>query len=196
MPDTIRDGAGTGYLAKVNANQRLYTQSVAINENLEATKRGASYNINTGVITLTNDDETPILYVKNNETQDLHITAIAIGIGITDGTATIPKITIIRNPTAGTITSGSNIDINSNRNYSSSNTLSVTAKKGATGSTMTDGDDHIIFFQTEKGRLFATIDEILGTGSSIGIKFDPQTTSNTSLDLYAALICHLEDENE
>lgn len=196
MAETIKDGGGTGYLAKVNANQRLYTQTVSIDENLQATKLGKSFNINTGVITLTNDAETPILYIKNNETQDLHITAFALGIGITDGTATIPKITIIRNPTAGTITSGTDVDINSNRNYGSSNTLSVTAKKGATGSTMTGGENHIIFFQVEKGRLFAIIDEILTTSSSLGIKFDPQTTSNTSLDVYAALICHIEDPNE
>lgn len=104
---------------------------------------------------------------------------------------------MIRNPTAGTIISSTptDVDINSNRNYGSATTLSVTAYKGATGDTMTDGEDHIIFFQGNSGRLFATINEVLPSSASIGIKFDPQT-SNTSQDVYAALVCHLEDANE
>ena len=81
MSQQIRDGAGTGYLAKVNANQRMYTSAVTRADNVDATKRGDSYNINTGMITLTNATESAVAYVKNNETQDLHITAIAVGLG-------------------------------------------------------------------------------------------------------------------
>jgi hypothetical protein len=196
MSKVIEDGTGTGNKAKVNGNQRLYVNGVVIDENLQATKIGNSYNVNSGIITLTDAVDTPIMYLKNNEEQSIHIDAIAVGIGpSTGGTGGIPKITVVRNPTAGTITTGSDVDINSNRNYGSSNTLTVDAKKGATGLTMTDGEDHIIFFQTSNGRLFATIDELLPKGQSIGIKFDPQA-SNTSQDVYAAIICHLEDPNE
>lgn len=190
----IEDGSGNGYLARVNGNNRLYTNSVVVSENLQATKIGRSFNINTGVITLTDAADTPILYLKNNDTEDLHITAIAVGVGpSTGGSGGIPKITVVRNPV--TIDFSTAVDINSNRNYGSAQTITADAYKGATGDTMTDGDDHIIFFQTSNGRLFATIDEMVPTGSSIGIKFDPQT-GNTSQDVYAALICHLEDPNE
>jgi len=197
MPNTIKDGAGDGFSAKVNANNRLYTNSVQKSEAGEANTKGNAYNLNTGVITLTNAVDTPIMYVKNNESQDLNITAIAVGLGpSTGGSGGIPKITIVRNPTAGTIVSGATaIDINSNRNYSSSNSISVNAYKGATGNTMTDGTDSLIFFQNSSGRLFATIDEVLPKGSSIGVKFDPQA-SNTSQDVYCALISHLSDANE
>jgi hypothetical protein len=183
MPDTIRDGTGDGYLAKVNANQRLYVSAVVLDENLAATKDGRSYNINTGEITLTDDNETPV-------------SAIAVGLGpTTGGTGGIPVITVVRNPTAGTITSGSDVDINSNRNYGSSNTLTATAKKGATGLTMTGGVDHLLFYQGTSGRLFATIDELLPGGSSIGVKITPQG-SNTSMSVYCAIICHVEDVND
>jgi len=57
---------------------------------------------------------------------------------------------------------------------------------------MTDGVDHLLLYQTTSGRLFAEIDEILPTGASIGVKVDPQA-SNTSMDVYVALICHQED---
>jgi hypothetical protein len=197
MTTTIKDGAGAGSSAKVNANNRLYTNSIQKSEAAEANTKGNAYNLNTGTITLTDSVDTPIMYVKNNETEDLNITAIAVGLGpSTGGSGGIPKITIVRNPTAGTIVSGAtDIDINSNRNYSSSNTVSVTAYKGATGSTMTDGDDSLLFFQTSNGRLFASIDEVLPKGSSIGVKFDPQP-SNTSQVVYCALISHLSDANE
>lgn len=197
MPDIIKDGSGKAYAAKVNGNNRLYTNSITVSENQQGTKLGNAYNLNTGEITLTDAVDTPIMYVKNNGAQTLHITAIAVGVGpTTGGSGGIPKITVIRNPTAGTIVSGAtNIDINCNRNYASSNTLVVDAYKGATGSTMTDGDDCLLLYQTSNGRLFATIDEILPTGSSIGIKFQPQS-GNTSQSVYAALISHLEDPNE
>lgn len=193
----IKDGTGLGALAKVNGGGRLYTQAVTISENDNANKNGDAYNINTGIVTLTDAADTPIMYVKNNSEYPLHITSIAVGVGpSTGGSGGIPVITVIRNPTAGTTISNANaVDINSNRNYGSQNTLSdVVAYKGATGETMTDGVDHLLFFQGSNGRLFATIDEILVKGSSIGIKFDPQA-SNTSQDVYAAIICHLETED-
>ena len=132
--------------------------------------------------------------MKNNESTDLHITAIAVGFGASAGGSGDPNlITIIRNPSLGTIVSNAtDVDINSNRNYGSTNVLSVDAYKGATGSTMTDGVDHILFYQGSSGRLFAPIEEQLPPTKSIGVKITPQS-GNTSLNIYAALICHLED---
>lgn len=197
MPETLRDGTGSGSLAKVNANNRLYVNSVSTSEDKKATEDGDSYNLNTGAITLTNAADTPVFYLKNNETQDLHITAFAIGLGTSDGTATDEvRITVIRNPTAGTIiNSPTNVDINSNRNFGSSNTLTADVYKGATGDTMTDGTDHLLIFSPDFTRAFITIDEILPTGASIGVKIRPPA-SNTSMDCYLAVICHLENVNQ
>jgi hypothetical protein len=177
----------------------MYTSAVTIEENLQATKNGDSYNINTGTITLTNDTASAVAYVKNNESQDLHVTAIAVGLGPSPAgtTAEIPAITVIRNPTAGTIVSSAvAVSINCNRNYGSSKTLTVDAYKAASSElTFTDGADHLLLYQAPNGRLFANIDEILTKGDSIGIKIDPQA-GNTSMDCYAAIICHLEDPND
>jgi hypothetical protein len=193
----ITDGAGTGYKAKVNGNQRLYVNAVTITEDEQANKIGNAYNINTGEITLTSAAQTPVLYLKNNEDQSIHITAVAIGLANSDGTATdMTKIVFVRNPTAGTIVSSPvNVDINGNRNYGSNNTLTADAYKGATGKTMTDGDDHILVYGTARSRVFVTIDEIIPKGSSFGLKITPPS-SNTSMTVYAAVICHLEDVNE
>jgi hypothetical protein len=194
MADMIRDGKGGGYLARVDDENRLRVFGTTQSEDYAATKAGRSYNINTGIITLTDSVDTPVIYFKNTGTDPFHITAIAVGLGpSTGGSGGIPKITVVRNPTAGTIIDTPvAVDIESNRNFGSPLTLNADIYKGATGKTMTDGTDHIIFFQASGGRLFATIDEYITTGKSIGIKIDPQP-SNTSQDVYVALVGHLEN---
>ena len=197
MSITIANG-GDGPVVNVKVNERneLYVRSTSTQENLAATTRGKSYNINTGTITLTDSVDTPVLYLKNNENPDLHIVAVAIGLGTeTGGTATQSlEITIVRNPTAGTIVSNATaVAINSNRNFGSSNVLLADAYKGATGSTMTDGIDHLFIYAADFGRGFFEIDSVLTKGDSIGVKINP-TAGNSSLPLYCALICHLEDE--
>lgn len=190
MPDSIRDGSGTGNVTKVDANNRLHVSAETIPTNWNANREGNAYNVNTGIITLTDGVETPIMYLKNNEDWDLHVTAMAVGVGASSGGSGMNQITVVRNPE--TIDFSTAVDISGNRNYGSANTLTVTAYKGATGDTMTDGDDHILFFQGYSGRLFATIDEVIPSGKTIGLKFDP-AGANTSVDVYSALICHLVD---
>ena len=107
------------------------------------------------------------------------------------------RITVVRNPTAGTIVDNATaVAINQNRNFGSNATLSADVYKGATGNTMTGGNDYLLLYQGLSSRLFATISTDLPRGSSIGIKIDPQTSSNTSLAVYAALICYLRDPKE
>ncbi len=159
MPDMIRDGSGLGSLAKVNENQRLYTRAITQDEEVLANESGDAYNIHTGVITLTNSVDTPIFYLKNNENQNLIITAIVLGIGpSTNGTTAtdMTTATFIRNPTAGTIITPTPTDcpINGNRNYGSAKTLTADCYIGATGKTITDGDDHSLVFTGTSTRVF------------------------------------------
>jgi len=195
---TIEDGSGDSYTAKVDLNKRLHTRSVSLTEHHDSTDLGDSYNINTGVVTLTTANDSAVLYVKNNEEKGLNISAIVVGMGpSTGGSGGIPKITMVRNPTAGTIVSGATaVDISSNRNFGSSNILSADAYKGdGTAMTFTDGTEHIISFQTANGRAFFTVDEILPKTKSIGIKIDPQA-GNTSMDVYVALVCYIRGANQ
>ena len=191
---TIKDGTGAGYEGKVDSNNRVHTYSVTIGEESQANLDGNAYNVNTGDITLTNATETPILYIKNNEDRDLNIQSMILYCGTsTGGTATLGvKWVIVRNPTAGTIVSNATaVDIESNRNYGSNNTVLFDSYKGATGSTMTGGDDHIIVRGATFTRITEPINEIIPKGSSIGFKV-AAPTSNTSMVVYAAAVCHLE----
>lgn len=200
MSEIITDGSGSGYKLKIDGNLRARTRAVSTPEDQQATKKGNSYNINTGIIDLTDAAETPLIYIKNNEDNALHIKTIILGAWTStggSGTDGVPKMVIIRNPSTGTIieSTPTDVDIKSNRNFSSSKTLAVDAYKGATGDTMTNGTDHIIVQLGTSGRTVVSIDEILQKGSSLGIKYTPQG-SNTSQKLYCALVCHLEDSND
>lgn len=191
----IKDGSGTGTEAKVDKNQRLRVGSVQVSEAHKANENGDAYNINTGPINLSDAADTPIIYFKNNESRDYDLELVVIGLGASDGTAGEEiVITFIRNPTVGTIITSTptNVDINSNRNYGSSNTLNADVFKGATGDTMTDGADHILVFGFEPGRLSIPVDEVIPQGKSFGVKITPPPSS-ADMNVYVALVGYLAD---
>lgn len=190
----LRDGAGTGLLAKVGLDNRLYTRAVTATETQEAMRKGDAYNINTGDISLTSADASAIMYFKNKETRNYHLTALAVGVGVLPAPTDIGLVTLVRNPTAGTIIDNAlAVAQNENRNFGSSNVLDATVYKGAEGYTFTDGDDIAQFYQGGNGRLYATIDFLLPQGSSLGVKVDLNDSSGGVV--YAALIGHLEHVN-
>lgn len=198
MAEEIKDGTGANFRAKVTERKRLWVDAQTLTEDESSTRKGESYNINTGFITLTNDTETPILYVKNNGEQDYHLKSVVVGVFTsTGGSGDSPYATFIKNPTTGTIidSTPTNVDINSNRNYGSDNTLTFDAYKGATGDTMTDGDNHILALMKEDARSVVPIDEVIPKGKSFGVKFAPRT-GNTSLKVYCALVGNLIDPKD
>lgn len=187
----IDSSSGNGKGAKVGDSNRLYTETVSKSEAQQAIDDGNGYNINTGQISLS--ATSAVLYVKNNEDKVLYIESIAVGIG-TGSFSDNVEIFVVRNPTAGTIVSGASVvDMNINRNFGSSNTLSADAYKGASGNTFTDGDDGVLIAQNGQGRMFANINLELKKGNSIGIRVNPNLSSG-NCECYAALICHLETE--
>lgn len=192
----IKDGTGSGKLQKVDANNRAHGFVVSISEGKQALVDGDAYNWNTGNITLTSAADTSVIYLKNNETRDLIIDAIALGFkSDTSGAATdMIEITIVRNPTAGDIiTNANDVDLNQNRDFASSNTFTGLVYKGATGETLLSGGNDILFiYGSPSGRFFSSdLNLHLSKGDSIGVNVKPRA-SNTSMVMYAALIGHLE----
>ena len=64
--ETILDGTGKGYEAKVDSDYRLTVSSVSRDLSSESARIGENYNINTGAITLTTANESAVAYIKNN----------------------------------------------------------------------------------------------------------------------------------
>lgn len=196
MAEQLIDGTGTGFRVQVNSDNQLRTFATIETEAVFRNKAGFAYNLNTGLISLTDAVDTPIMYLKNNEEGDIIIEAVVIGaFNSTNGSSTADVYTtFIRNPTTGTIITSTptNVDMNSNRNYSSTNTLTADVFKGATGDTMTDGNDHILVRLSTNSRTFVSINEVMPKGTSFGVKFKPPT-SNTAMNVYAAIICYIHD---
>lgn len=186
----INDGTGSGNSAKVDSNKRIHTQSVTETEALHAAEIGEAFNINTGSISFTAAGT--LLYIKNNEDKELIIEAIAVGTGA-GTTSDIGEITVERNPTGGDLISDATaVDMNQNRNFGSSGTLTADVFKGKSGGTSTGGDDIILFYHDSNGRLFGSIDLVLPKGQSIAVTYDPKLSSGTQ-KAYCAIICHLKD---
>ena len=193
MSESIKDGTGKSYLAAVSSDNKLRVRAISETRNQHAVEIGNAYNINTGDIGSLATGESAILWFKNNEEADFSVDAIAVGIKDASGND-IHTVTVVRNPTAGTIVSGATaVAMNENRNFGSAASLSTSlAYKGADTLTMTDGEDIAQFYMNESGRLFATVDFVVPKTKSIGIKIDLNLSSGTAT-VYAALIGHQEE---
>jgi hypothetical protein len=200
MAEEIKDGTGSGKVAKVDNNNQLHTFSVTETENQQSTRLGNSYNLNTGTIGLTSSTASGVMYFKNDEApvngeSSFIIDAIAIGIDNQGTQAGACNITIVRNPTGGTLISNAvAVDMNQNRNFGSSKELDSLVYKGVEGDTLTGGNDIALFYQNVGTRAYYSIDMEVPKGSSIGVKIDTQTTSGTT-NLYVAIIGHRVEGN-
>ena len=190
----IQDGSGKGYEAKVDNENRLHTDSVSRDQSLQAALKSNSYNISTGVITLTSGDESGVFYIKNNEDNPLVIKEILVIPGATTGGSGNALITIKKNPSAGTLISGASaVSTNVNRDFGSAKSLTADVYKGAEGNTVTDGSN----FAASSRDTFdspITFDAsiiVLRKGNSLAVTFEPPT-GNTSQTVIVACTCFIE----
>lgn len=188
----IEDGKGSGKEAQVDSQNRLRTHAVTESESLHASEEGTSYNLNTGLISISGD--ATLMYYKNTGIKDFLVEAIAIasfdGITYSDK----PYITLIRNPTGGDlITDATPLDQNQNRNFGSTDTLAGLAYKGKVGGTVTGGEDIALLQTPTSGRSFFTTNFVLPKGSSIAIKLTANVSSG-SANLYCAIIGFEKDD--
>lgn len=191
----IQDGAGKGYSAKVDSSQRLHVDSVTFGRSEIEVELGNGYNINTGVLNLTTAGKSAVLYFKNNEVDPIVITNLFYLIGNSTGGSGDVLITVLRNPTTGTIVSdATNAEMAGvNRNFGSSQTLSANIYKGGEGKTFTNGDKIIetILNQSPRREILSVGDIVLPQGTSIGFDITP-AAGNTSLDVEFAMSVFLD----
>lgn len=194
----IENGVGDGSKSRVDGNHQLHVFAVTEDEQNSAAEHGQLYNINTGLIALTGTSDSAVLYFKNNEPpingeSNLIITSVIFGLYTRSGTVTdSATATIIRNPTAGTIVDDATaIDMKSNSNFGSSNTLDSLIYKGADGKTLTDGTDHGIVLLSEGRTPVPELNIDLDKGASLGVKIDLNTDGGANV--YVAVVCYRKD---
>lgn len=185
----IQDGAGTGYTAKVDKQNRVHVHSVVETSEQEASSNGHSYNINTGTITLTSASESSVLYIKNNGNAPLHISTIGYLLGNSTGGTGDLTLDVYKGPTGGTLISDeSAVAIEQNKNVTSSNVINVDVFKGAEGKTCTGGAHLYSSLLPSAARTYLVVtgNVSVGGGGSICIKITPQA-SNTSMGVQVFL---------
>ena len=189
--EMIRDGKGRGYLASINSDNQMVTRATAIEQRLHSTIDEFYYEATTGVVTLTDANETGIIYLKNDNTQGLVMVIDRFFFDIWASTSGTGGGTLkyYRNPT---ITGGTDI-VPNNTNYGSVKTATGTFKKSTT--TMTAGTVWWTSYITascsialEEGRI------VLPAGSSHGVSV-AAPTGNTSMALSMNVAFYFFDSN-
>jgi hypothetical protein len=192
----IQDGTGSNYKLQVDSKNRIRTFSVTEDEAANASIQGDSYNANTGIINLTSSNKTAVFYVKNNGDDELLIDTLFYLIGNSTGGTGDVLITVLRNPTTGTIIDNA-VDMEMagvNRNFGSSKVLTADFFKGAEGNTFTSGEKVLesIFNQSPTRSAIGVGAIVLPKGSSIGIDITP-ASGNTNLDVEFAASIYLRE---
>lgn len=183
----------SGDAARVSESGRVWTYSSTETIAQTAVEHGEAFNINTGLLTLTDGSDSSVMYLKNTDPLPFFISALAVGVGTLDAPTERALITMVRNPTGGTIISNaSNVAMNQNRNFTSNVEFRGLAYKGGQGVTCTGGSDIAIFHTGSNQRLFATIDFLLPRGTSVGIHVALNNANGGSV--YAAIVGHYYDE--
>lgn len=161
----------------------------------EATDEEDSYNINTGIVINAVSTEQAILFLKNNESRNFHITGIVAITGVcTNGTETRFKMYKNVSDTAGTIiTEAIAGDVNSNRNFGSNNSFSATFYKGDGSAVISGGTVHIdSIIAPSLARVFFDIDEVLTPGDNTAVTLEI-AANDSNTNCMVAIIGHLEN---
>jgi len=80
MPDSIKDGTGKGYVAKVDTENRLHTFDTVQSEEVHvAETHGQTFGVSSGSVTLTSLNPHLVLYLTNtSSTRWLYVTEIIV----------------------------------------------------------------------------------------------------------------------
>ena len=177
----ILDGKGRGYRAAVTPDQRLRAEAVTIDPEDDAIRVGEGWQIAAPNITLTSDNPTALLFIKNNGDKDLVLDRAVLLIGSTDGTGDFTFQTL-RNPgdfASDTILISPTDAGLSNSNHGSNKEPDAEYFQGVEGDTLTGGTGAPLPIQQASNRLVFPFGRRLPLGSSIGFKITPPT-GNTS----------------
>lgn len=195
MEIELLDGTGEGFRAKVDGRGRLFSDSIAREQVEYAILTGNGYNVSTGGITLTTDNESGIGWFQYNGNDILVIKEILVILGASTGGSGSGVITLLKNPDGGTVISNAvPVAAASNRDFSSSVQLNANAYKGAEGNTLTGGETFAVTTRDAGFSGVVAFDAasiVLRRGNSIGVKFDP-ATGNTSQTVTVAGTIYIE----
>lgn len=182
MAQTILDGTGDEYSARVDTTNRLHTRSVSNTLAREESLNGNHYAIGTPLITLTSDSDSAILYVENTGERDLFVDRFIMNArAAASATEDFLALNIFVNPTGMTGGSGADL-INTNVNFGSPKVATISSEYGAEGATLDDGIASGAFIYKTELSTFTDIRIVLPKGARLGLTVTPPA-GTTSLPL-------------
>jgi hypothetical protein len=192
MPIEIRDGSGTGYMAKVDAVNRLHVAAETIAHEENHTIEGLGFNVETPLITLTTGGKSGVLYLKNNEEVDIIITGFFNLLGeVTGVTSGNILLEYEFNTGGGTLIAATgNVITPANKRVGSNNTMAATVLYGAEGLTVDAGLSKISSLSTSTGINPLLVHITLPKGQSVSVSITP-FVGTTSMALIAAIDCYV-----
>ena len=177
MPDTIRDGTGTGSQARVNIDNQLVTRATAVNQHTKSAVDGNYYEAFTGLVTLTDANETGIIYFQNGEDNIIIIDKVFFDFWDSTGGTGGGTLKYYKNPT---VTGGTTITP-VNTNMAQNDFLQGTYLKSLT--TMTGGTPWYFGYFAAGSSIIVEEEKItVPKGYSFGISVTAPT-GNTSMVL-------------
>jgi len=183
MSHIIKDGTGNGNTVKVGGQNRLHTHGLNASIEEVATMHGNSFDVFTDITTLRSADASALIYIKNNEEDDICIRSVSLALDASTGATNAARIKICINPTGGTLLTDATDANMINRRFGDSETLDVTTYQGEEGKTHT-GSDCVIETITAAG-VFTT-NYIIPKGASVSLSVEPGT-GNTSQNVRVSL---------
>ncbi len=190
----IKDGTGTGKTAKVNTDNKLETVTIATDIQQDASINRKLFRISTPVFTLTSDNNSVLLYVKNDDpNNNLIVPNIVIAVGNSTGNTGDLVTSIGRaNVTGGTIVTDQTAASLIPLNLSVTTAPAITAYSGGEGKTNTyalDVPSYAGFPQESVtfNPFFITV----APGNNFTISITPPT-GNTSMTAQVTARCYLQ----
>ena len=191
MPEMIRDGTGSGSLARVNSDNQLVTRAIGVEQRLKSTLDFNYFEATTGQVTLTDAVETGIIYLKNLITDGRVLVIDRVFCDIwtsTNGSGADGTLKYYLNPTitGGTIITPNNTNFGSTIAATGTFLKSTTTISGNAWWTGYSTDKTSVIF--EEGRI------VVPSGSSFAISC-AAPTGNTSMKISINVAFYYFDKN-
>ncbi len=190
----IKNGRGVGNYAEVDSDGRLVTLSTTQTDVTSIVQNGRGFVVSTGIITLTDDSESAILYALINENSDVLITDLTYQFGPSTGGSNPALVNQYVAITGGTLVTDADPAAVGNYNTGSNVSLDTATLnyKGDQGKTVTGisigsdlvnvgGPQHIV-----EGGIIVT------KGSNIALTVTPPT-GNTNMQILIRVSLYLLD---
>ena len=194
--ETVVKNGSNGNTLKIDDYGRALTLSVSESISEAGGRLGDTYNVNTGLINLTNSSKSAVLYFENNDVRDVEISIIGFLLGNSTGGSGDMNLDVDLNVTSGTIISTATpTQIYSNKNAGSKKSITSNAYKGFQGATASGGIGAYTSLLNSATRQYAISTGliVLPKGSNMCVYVTPQT-GNTSMncEVFLSVIHSLE----